>query len=90
MTTERPEAGGKGGAWFALCLALVLAAACILRFYRLDEIPAGFFIDEASIGYNAFSISETGADEHGKRFPFFSRPSATTRIPCTSTSSSRW
>ena len=40
-----------------------------LHLWRLNAIPSGFFLDESSIGYNAFSILETGKDEHGTAYP---------------------
>ncbi len=40
-----------------------------LRGYKLGTVPHGFFIDEASEGYSAYSILKTGKDEHGKPFP---------------------
>lgn len=40
-----------------------------LRFYKLGSIPNGPEWDEASIGYNAFSIAKTGLDEWGNRMP---------------------
>jgi len=52
-------------------LALLLALS--LSFYRFPEVPNGFFYDEASVGYNAYSISETGADEYGNKYPVFFR-----------------
>jgi len=39
--------------------------------YRLAEIPSGFFADEASIGYNAYAILNTGKDEYGVSYPVF-------------------
>lgn len=50
---------------------LILALAAGLRFYKLGDYPAGFFCDEASIGYNAFTILHTGRDEHGVKFPLY-------------------
>jgi hypothetical protein len=44
-----------------------------LQFYGLDRTPPGFFTDEAAIGYNAWSMAETGADEYGTRWPLFFR-----------------
>jgi 4-amino-4-deoxy-L-arabinose transferase-like glycosyltransferase len=52
-------------------LIIVLSVGIFLRFFRLDSIPAGFFCDEASIGYNAYSILTTGKDEYGVSFPIF-------------------
>lgn len=49
----------------------VFSVACFLHAYRLDQLPMGFYIDESSIGYNAYLISTTGMDEHGVRWPLF-------------------
>lgn len=43
----------------------------IIRLTQLTTLPPGFFVDEASIAYNAFSILETGRDEHGRLLPVF-------------------
>ncbi|MFV1917623.1 MAG: ArnT family glycosyltransferase, partial [Patescibacteria group bacterium] len=51
-----------------LILVLVLIFAFVLRFYRLDLYPA-VNADEAAIGYNAYSLIQTGADEHGNLWP---------------------
>lgn len=52
---------------------LILAALLIFSFlvlsYKLEEIPNGVYLDEATTGYNAFSILKTGKDEYGKEFP---------------------
>lgn len=54
-------------------LAAILALGLGLRLYQLGGVPAGFFCDEASIGYNAYTILTTGADEYGVPHPFFFR-----------------
>jgi 4-amino-4-deoxy-L-arabinose transferase-like glycosyltransferase len=48
-----------------------LALGFILRFLHFGNIPAGFHGDEASIGYEAFSILETGADRWGNKLPAY-------------------
>lgn len=50
-------------------LLLLFIIAVFLRFYRLGEIPAGVYSDEAAIGYNAYSIIKTGRDEFGIFLP---------------------
>lgn len=52
---------------FALIFIFLLAL--FLRFYRLAEYPVGFHIDEASLGYNAYSLLKTGRDENGQAWP---------------------
>src|SRR3989344_7427252 len=52
-----------------LPIIFILILAFILRFYKLDSIPSGLYSDEASYGYNAYSILTTGRDEWGKFLP---------------------
>jgi 4-amino-4-deoxy-L-arabinose transferase-like glycosyltransferase len=54
-------------------LIAILILGALLRLSWLGSIPAGFFRDEAAIGYNIFSILKTGKDEFGIRFPLFFR-----------------
>lgn len=58
---------------YRVILFLILFLGFSIRIYNLSGVPAGFFADEASIGYNAYSILTTGADEFGVRFPVFFR-----------------
>ena len=37
----------------------------------LSGSPPGLYVDEASIGYNAWTIAHFGVDEHGIHFPLF-------------------
>lgn len=54
-----------------ILLFFVLALGLGLRIYKLDSVPSGFFADEASIGYNAYSVLNAGKDEFGVSFPIF-------------------
>src|SRR4030043_140946 len=54
--------------WQKLLFFLVFLLALILRLVHLDKNPT-FISDEASIGYNAYSILKTGKDEWGKVLP---------------------
>lgn len=58
---------------YLLILVLIFVLGAFLRFYNLSSIPPGPTIDEASIGYNAYSILKTGADEYGTKFPVLLR-----------------
>lgn len=53
-------------------LISILFLALILRTYNLANIPPSASLDEASIGYNAYSVLKTGGDEFGK-FPIISQ-----------------
>lgn len=52
-------------------LAVILIFSFIIRVWDLNKNPAGFFCDEASIGYNAYSILSNGQDEYGAHWPIF-------------------
>lgn len=54
-------------------LIVVLLLAALLRLWDLSGVQSGFFRDEAAIGYNAYSIWQTGADEFGIKFPIVFR-----------------
>jgi len=50
-------------------LVLILIAAAALRILWLKDYPPGFTPDEASFGYDAYSILKTGKDQWGHPFP---------------------
>ncbi|MCX6791866.1 MAG: glycosyltransferase family 39 protein [Candidatus Gottesmanbacteria bacterium] len=57
--------------FFPVMLLAITILAGVLRLYKLDKYPAGFHIDEASLGYNGYSIFKTGKDEHGNTLPLY-------------------
>ncbi len=50
----------------------MLALAAFLRLFRLGRVPNGFSPDEASYGYNGYSLLHTGRDRFGEWLPLFS------------------
>ncbi|SRR5258708_6752402 len=50
-------------------LLLILLIASFLRLWKLGEVPISPDWDEVSLGYNAYSIMQTGRDEYGKFLP---------------------
>ncbi len=52
-----------------ILLFLILLVGFFIRMYHLDSVPATLSPDEAAIGYNAYSLWKTGADEHGVFLP---------------------
>ena len=69
MITAEPRLSTREIA--GLSAALVIAAW--LRLPGLDTSPPGFFCDEASVGYDAVALLETGADQYGHTLPLFAR-----------------
>jgi len=53
---------------WGLFIAIILLAG-FLRIWNLNQAPYGFNADEAAFGYNAYSLIETGKDEHGQPWP---------------------
>lgn len=66
---------------YIFVLLLVLLIGFLLRFYKLGEIPSGFYQDESAIGYNAYSIIKTGKDEHGQPFPLYFKSFGDYKLP---------
>lgn len=60
---------------------VVILIAVVLRFYQLGKIPPGLIIDEASEGYNAFSILHTGRDRYGQSLPILFRSFGSFQAP---------
>jgi hypothetical protein len=52
---------------FVVLAILVVVRNCV----DLSGSPPGLYVDEASIGYNAWTIAHFGVDEHGIHFPLF-------------------
>jgi len=63
--TENRKPFGSG--LVILCLIVILST--FLRFYRLGQVPPALDWDEASRGYNAWALLETGRDEFGNSWP---------------------
>lgn len=63
----------------------LLLSICVLflftRLYRITEVPVSLYWDEASIGYNAYSILTTGKDEWGDFFPIHFRAFGEFKLP---------
>ena len=54
-------------------LGLGVAMAIALYLAEVPGNPPGFFVDESSIAYNAYTISQHGVDEHGESWPLYFR-----------------
>ncbi|MEK7517268.1 MAG: glycosyltransferase family 39 protein [Patescibacteria group bacterium] len=54
-------------------LTLIVIIASILRLWQLGKVPSSPDWDEVALGYNAYSIIETGRDEYGKFMPLLLR-----------------
>lgn len=52
-----------------LLLVCILLLAGFLRLWQLGALPIGFTPDEASFGYDAYSIMQTGKDQWGRFLP---------------------
>lgn len=53
---------------FLFCF--ILGIAIFLRLWQLGNVPVSPDWDEASLGYNAYSLLSTGRDEYGEFMPF--------------------
>src|SRR3990172_7352515 len=67
--------------WLPAALAAILLLAAVVRVYDIGANPPGFFADEASYGYNAYTILHTGKDEYGARLPLFFQAFGEYKLP---------
>ncbi|MBI2613529.1 MAG: glycosyltransferase family 39 protein [Candidatus Levybacteria bacterium] len=56
-----------------ILLSFIVIIASLLRFWGLGKVPASPDWDEVALGYNAYSIMQTGKDEYGKAMPIILR-----------------
>lgn len=64
-----------------LLLSIILFIATFFRVYHVDTNPPGLYVDEVSIGYNAYKILTTGRDEYGEQFPLFFKSFGDYKMP---------
>src|SRR4051812_41162549 len=62
-------------------LTVIIILAIFLRFFAVSQNPPGLYIDEASIGYNAYTIITQGKDEHGVAYPVWFRSFGEYKMP---------
>lgn len=71
----------KRGILTALLLLLLVVIFFVSRLYKIDQIPPSLYWDEASIGYNAYSVLKTGKDEWGELLPVHFRAFGEYKLP---------
>jgi 4-amino-4-deoxy-L-arabinose transferase-like glycosyltransferase len=54
-----------------IALLTVITGGAIVYIHALTTNPAGFYVDESSIAFNAHLIAQTGHDEHGEAWPLY-------------------
>ncbi len=62
-------------------LGLIIILFLFTRLYKINEIPSAVYWDEASIGYNAYSVSLSGQDEWGEFLPIHFRAFGEFKLP---------
>ena len=50
---------------------LLVGVVVVLHYVALQDVPPGFFSDEASVAYDAKGIETDGRDSHGVLMPVF-------------------
>jgi 4-amino-4-deoxy-L-arabinose transferase-like glycosyltransferase len=71
--TRQERARGSWRFGFPQLFVVVLICGAVLYTYRITRNPPGFFVDESSIAYNAYTISQSGQDEFGNSWPLYFR-----------------
>ncbi|MGA7989662.1 MAG: hypothetical protein WCB51_14835 [Candidatus Dormiibacterota bacterium] len=71
MGEAQPDAGRLHRRIWIGALAVCAALVVVRNVVDLAGSPPGLYVDEASIGYNGWTIAHYGVDEHGTHFPLF-------------------
>jgi len=53
---------------YLIALFIIMVLGLFLRLYKVASMPP-LNADEAALGYNAYSLIQTGRDEHGNSWP---------------------
>jgi hypothetical protein len=69
--TAEPDADRSHRRLWVGAIAVLGALVVVRNLVDLSGSPPGLYVDEASIGYNAWTIAHFGVDEHGIHFPLF-------------------
>lgn len=64
-----------------ILLGLIIAFALIVRVIGISKYPVGFTQDEASLGYDAYSLLTTGKDQWGVSWPLTFRSFGDFKMP---------
>src|SRR3990170_3753916 len=67
--------------WVPMALGAIVVLAAAVRLYDLAANPPGFFADEASYGYNAYSLLHPRKDEDGAPPPPFFKAFGEYKLP---------
>lgn len=62
-------------------LFLVVVLFLVTRLWMLGSVPSAVYWDEASLGYNAYSIAQTGHDEWGANLPLHFKAFGEYKLP---------
>jgi len=62
-------------------LIVVVLLGFFLRFINVSNNPPGLYIDEASIGYNAYNLLTVGKDEYGRAYPLWFQSFGDYKLP---------
>ncbi len=65
----------------ALIYFAIFFLAVYLRLFEFGQVPNGLYQDETAIGFNAYSILETGKDEYSKNFPLYFKSFGDYKLP---------
>lgn len=56
---------------YNVCLLIILVVSGFIRLFMIDSVPVGFHIDEAAMGYDAWSLANYGVDRWQIKYPIY-------------------
>lgn len=71
----------KSCRYILLTVGFITAISFLLRIFGLSSYPSGFHADEATFGYDAYSLIKTGKDQWGQSWPLIFRSFGDFKLP---------
>ncbi len=64
-------------------MVMIITVACVSRFYKIDQIPYGYHVDELCTAVTEQCLATEGVDAHNNRYPLFGQTNYGTPKPPT-------
>ncbi len=71
--SEKIKSSSASSRRYSYILIFAIVVVCAVYFLHPTQNPPGYYIDESSISYNAYTISQAGRDEFGQTMPLYFR-----------------
>lgn len=64
-----------------ILFALIIIFGIFLRFWQLNTLPGGLFLDELNMAVDAKTLVQNGTDQYGRHLPFYFEDATDWKLP---------